>query len=76
MYDDDDVGDIVRSKTAVKYVERRPEEMRNDGENDRRDGRGDQDGGGSYEGTTETAASDSRQKRSTVGDKFLGRARG
>ena len=41
MYDDDDVGDIVRSKTAVKYVERRPEEMRNYGDNGRRDDRGD-----------------------------------
>ena len=42
-YDDDDVGDIRKSNTEVDSVERRPEEMWNDGGNGRRDGRRDED---------------------------------
>ena len=71
MYDDD-IGDEGKSNTAVKNVERRPEEMYNDGYNGRRYDRGDQYGGGRYEGTTETAALEERHKRRTVGDKLRG----
>ena len=35
MYDDDGVGDAVKSDMEVKDVERRPEEMQNDGEGSR-----------------------------------------
>ena len=76
VYDDDGVGDAEKSNTAVKDVERRPEEMRNDGDNGRRDGRGDYDGGGRDEVTIETAALEARQRRRTMGDKFQGRAWG
>ena len=61
VYDDDGVGDAGISNTAVNDVERRTQEMRNDGEYDRRDGRGDWDGDGRDYGTTETSASQKRK---------------
>ena len=65
VYDDDGVGYTGKSNTAVEDVERRPEEMWNDGNNIRRDDRGDEDGGSKDEGTKETEVSEERQKRST-----------
>ena len=41
MYDDDGVGDTVKSKTSVEDVEWKPEGMRNDGDNVRIYVRGD-----------------------------------
>ena len=41
MYDDYWVVDAGKSNTALKDVERRSEEMRDDMDNGRRDGRGD-----------------------------------
>ena len=72
----DGVGYAGKSNTTVKDVELQTEEMRNDGGNDRRYGRGDQDGGGRNEGTIETAALEARHKQRNVGDKFQGRAQG
>ena len=39
------------------------EEMRNDGFNGRRDGRGNEDGSSRYEGTTETAMPEARKNK-------------
>ena len=41
MYDDDGAGDAGKSNTLVKDVERRTQEVRNDGDDGRRNGRGD-----------------------------------
>ena len=57
-------------------MERRPEDMCKDGDNVRRDDRGDEDGGGRDEGTTETAVLEAQQKRRTEGYQFQGRAQG
>ena len=62
VYGDNRIGDAGNLNKKVEDVERRTEEMRNDGGNGGRDGRGDQDGHGRDDGTTETAASESRHK--------------
>ena len=56
-------------------MERQPQDMRNDGDNGRRDDRDDEDDGGRDEGMTETTVSEAQKKRRTVGNKFQGRAR-